>query len=86
MDTPKTNTPFAMSFDEIKAQADANMAADRGEKPAQQTPSQAQAQPAGGGKSFLDMVEEAEHKQKQDGDKEDKAVSSISQFEARIHI
>ena len=46
------NTPFALSFEEIKAQADANIQADRagqgGEKP--QT----------GEKSFLNMVEEAE--------------------------
>lgn len=54
------NSPFALSFDEIKAQADANMAADRGQAagvPAGE-PVKEPAKPEKG-KSFLEMVESA---------------------------
>ena len=54
------NTPLAMSFEEIKAQAEANMKADKGQGNAAAQQGQAQ-QSSGTGKSFLDMVEEAEH-------------------------
>ncbi len=58
------DTPFGMSFDEIKAQADANMQADKGQ---QAKPEQTQAMnPPVENKTFLDMVEAAERTLAQD--------------------
>lgn len=67
------DTPFAMSFEDIKAQADANMQADKGQKAA--APSQTQ---SAGGKSFLDMVNEAE-RQLAANTNEEKSVKSDTQ-------
>lgn len=67
------DTPFAMSFEEVKAQADANMKADKGQAaPAQQ---QNTAKAPGAGKSFLDMVEEAERTLAQDDKTGSQAVT-----------
>lgn len=64
------DTPFAMSFDEIKAQAEANMQADKGGAAAPQPAAAAStaAQPTTQ-KSFRDMVEEAERELAGDGEK-----------------
>ena len=64
------DTPFAMSFDEIKAQAEANMQADKGGTAAPQPAAAAStaAQPTAQ-KSFRDMVEEAERELAGEGEK-----------------
>ena len=56
-------SPFGLSFEEIKAQADANMQADKGQgvSVVQSTAAvETTAQPGIGNKTFLEMVEEAE--------------------------
>lgn len=60
------STPFALSFDEIKAQADANMAADKGQAAGAQAQDPAG---TGKGKSFLEMVENAAQMLAQDAKK-----------------
>ena len=71
MSTPNSN-PFAMSFDEIKAQADANMKADKGEVTTQTTTGTSK------GKSFLEAVEEAQQKLAKGTDKNEESQTSES--------
>lgn len=78
------NSPFAMSFEEIMAQADANMRADKNQTPGlQNQPTQqneqiqAQPTPTGGG-SFLDMVEAAERALANEAKEEETVTSTTS--------